>query len=94
MMKRLKRQVTQKHEGSMMILKEVEKMREDIYKPQEATPSILQPKISNIDNTKSSVNRRTIGSSIPASIPTWNTAPREQAHTIQDLGETFITHNN
>ena len=66
MMKRLKCQVSQQHEDNRTILNEVERMRAEIYKPQETSPSILQPNILNFDNTGSSANHHEIRSSIPA----------------------------
>lgn len=51
MMKILTQQVTQQYEGNMTLLKEVEKTRIEIHKPQEAAPSILQPKILNFNST-------------------------------------------
>ena len=78
----------------MTVLKEMERMRAEIHKPQEATPSILQPKILNFDNTGSSGNRREIGSSTLASAPAWDAAPKEQAHVIQNHDDTFVTPSN
>ena len=70
MMKRLEQQVTQHQEDNKFLLKEMERIRAEIHKPQEAAPSILQTKIQNFDNTGSLGNRREIGSSTPPPAPT------------------------
>lgn len=57
-MKRLEHQVTQHKEDNRKVLKEIEKRRTEIHKPQEAAPSILQPRIMNIENTGSTETTR------------------------------------
>ena len=71
MMKRMERKVTQQQEGNMTVLKEMERIRAEIHKPQEASPLILQPKILNFDNIGSSGNCQEIGSSTPTPAPLW-----------------------
>lgn len=43
----------QQHHDNKTLLKEVEMIRVEIQKPQKVTPSILQPRILNFENTRS-----------------------------------------
>ena len=63
LMKRLERKVAQQQDDNRKLLKEVERMRMEIHKPQEATTSILQLRILSFDSAGSSKNHREIGSS-------------------------------
>ena len=73
---------------------EVERMRVEICRPQEATPSILQPRIQNSNNVGSLGKR--LESIVPTSVDTstGRTILNIQTHVIDALDETFNTPKN
>lgn len=50
MMKMLKQQLSQQHKNNKTLLKEMERMKAEIYKPHEASPLILQHDTLNFDS--------------------------------------------
>ena len=76
------------------MLKDIERMRVEIPKPQVLAPLILQPMILNRHNTGSSGNCRETGSLTPTPAPTWCETPNKRPHVIHDPKETFIAPNN
>ena len=91
MVKMVKKKLNQQHENNKTFLKEMERIRAEIDKLRETTPSILQPRILNFNSVGSLGNHRDTATSTPDDASTLGATPNNQTPMMQGPNETFIT---